>query len=1145
MQDIYKYLKNLGGNFSAIFNNSRRKTNSVAFGVVSGAKVNLLSSFDNFVLCIMADSISALKLVEDLKLYGKKALYITSKEEVLVYNKTFSKDVTFERLSALYETVMGNADIAVITVESLIRRFPPADRFTEAIINIEVNKNYDLNVLIKRLVFAGYKRETAVESKGQFSLRGDILDIFPINSENPIRIDFFDNLAEKIKLFETDTGKSFDSLSSIDIAPATDIFIYDDEIPQLISKIKKSVQGLKLKPDYMQRINDITTDVISRLESGSREYSLNFILPFISGDSSFKQYLNENAVIAFDESKLLSDKTRLIYSEHDTRCENLLACGEILPESIFQYALQDELFSQFEDFSKISFNILNTKNSIFKEENVYNIKTSSVAKYSLNFEELCKDIRNWLFGGYKVILCCKSEDGVKELTENFLTVGLIVSEDIKENKKAVVLPLGIAEGFIYHEGKFVLIGFYDIWAKSRSRSIKRKKKDIFLTPEIGDYIVHEVHGIGKCKGIQKLDTGFTSKDYIVIEYRDGDVLYVPCDQMDLIAKYAGSDTLPKLNKLGGKEFEKIKQKVKNYIKEMAFDLKKLYAEREERVGFAFSPDSPMQKDFEDAFEYEETDDQIKSIAEIKKDMESPKVMDRLLCGDVGYGKTEVALRAAFKAVVDSKQTAMLAPTTILTQQHYNLCIKRFKGCGVRIDVLNRFKNPAEQAEIINRLKNGKIDIIIGTQRLLSKDIEFKDLGLLIVDEEQRFGVEDKEKIKNINSKVDVLTLTATPIPRTLHMSLSGIRDISVLDTPPRERLPVQTYVLEYSEGLVQDAISRELSRGGQVFILYNRVESIESFAYKITRLVPNAKVITAHGQMNEDNLESAIENFYNGSADVLICTTIIENGIDIPNTNTLIVYEADRLGLSQLYQLRGRVGRGNRLAHVYFTYIPEKVLTENAYKRLKAIMEFTEFGSGFKIAMRDLEIRGAGNVLGKQQHGHMENVGYDMYLRLLKQSVDEIGGNTGISEHIECDVLVDAYVPEKYVEDNNQRMKVYQRIAALEEISEKQEIIDELIDIYGVPPQPVINLIDISVLKILAGMINATGITIKPAEAGITLKDMNVLKNQGTIDAMEKFKEICILSFSDKPVIVFKTKNMQSVKILNNMINFCASASKL
>ena len=1135
MQQIINRLKNLGDLQSLC---SRSLKDTAAIGVASGAKTNIISSYKGFVLIVTNDTVSASKLYEDLTAYGKKVVIVSSKEEVLLYNRAFSREETFKRLSALYSIISGQCDTAIITADSLCRRFPPQDKFLRAGLVIEKNKDYNIQSVVKQLILCGYSREAVVESKGQFAMRGDIFDIFPVNCDNPVRIDFFDTLAESIKYFDTESGKSYEKLEKIDIAPATDILLDDNEIPLTLNKIKQSRDGIKVSGEHKKRSYDICADIISRIENGDREYSLNFILPFLEGESNLRQYLPPNSAIIFDDSKLLSDKLILLYKEHESRYRQLLSYGEILPESYFQYADKDKVFSQFEGLFQITFNALNTE-PFYKAEYL-NIKTSPVTKYSLNFNELRTDISNWLYNGYKVFICCKDDEGIKELKEELYSGGTEISEDINETKLAVALPIGITEGFISHSNKFVLIGYFDIFIKKSKKTLKRKKKDVFLSPEIGDHIVHDLHGIGICKGIQNLKAGTIAKDYIVIEYNGGDILYVPCDQMDLIAKYSGSDTMPKLNKLGGREFEKIKNKVKRQIKEMAFDLKNLYAERESRRGYAFSADSPMQKDFEEAFPYDETEDQLKAAAEIKSDMENPRIMDRLLCGDVGYGKTEVSLRAAFKAVIDGKQVAMLAPTTILTQQHYNLCVTRFAGFGINIEVLNRFKTKSEQDDTLLRLKEGKIDIIIGTHRLLSKDVQFKDLGLLIVDEEQRFGVEAKENIKNINKQTDVLTLSATPIPRTLHMSLSGIRDISVLDTPPRERLPVQTYVLEYSEGLISDAVNRELARGGQVFILYNRVDSIEGFAAKVKRVAPSARVITAHGQMKEDNLENAVISFYNGNADVLVCTTIIENGIDIPNVNTLIVCEADRLGLSQLYQLRGRVGRGNRLAHVYFTYVPEKVLTENAYKRLKAIMEYTEFGSGFKIAMRDLEIRGAGNVLGKQQHGHIENVGYDMYLRLLKAAMSD--GSEEQQGEITVEIAVDSYVPEKYIEDNAQRMRVYQKISSMEE-GEKEELINEIKDIYGEIPQPVLNLIDIRLIKIFAAKANTEAVIIKPKNAKIVLKDMDALKNTRLLDAVEKHSDICSLSFAEKPEIQFAGK-YNSVKMLKIITNFLSIAVK-
>jgi transcription-repair coupling factor (superfamily II helicase) len=1136
------WIKNLGGGFTAAEAHSRRILHSAAFGLAEGAKINVTASCPSFFCAVVPDGIAAEKTAEALRSYGRRAVVVPSKEEVLIYNKAYSQAATFGRLNALFDIVCGNAEGAVLTADGMAGLFPDAARLRAAVLAVDKGRAYDIGALLSSLVSAGYTREAQAESKGQFSLRGDILDIFPINHEYPARIDFFGDTAEEIKLYDPETGKSFQSLSGVLAAPATDVFLTREEAAEVCGRVRESSGRLKLSGDARRKADSVAADIAERLAGGSRDYSLGFVLPFTAGRKDFAQYLPRGAVVFLDDPKLLSDRIALLYTEHETRCGHLLEYGEILPESYNQFQPAEQLFSPFAGVSTVTFHALSSREELLPAGQEYRVRTTAAPKYNLNFGNLQTDIRNWLYGGYRVAVCCGPE-GKRELKDSLLSLGTEVSFDPADlGKLPVALEAAVETGFVYHEGKFVLIGCLDVWPRSRGRSLRRRKKDVFLTPEIGDYIVHEVHGIGICEGIVNLKTGAAAKDYIVLTYRDGDKLYVPCDQVELIAKYAGSDTLPKLNKLGGKEFERVKARVKNHIREMAFDLKKLYAEREDRKGFAFSPDTPLQAEFENAFEYDETEDQLTSAAEIKKDMESGRVMDRLLCGDVGYGKTEVALRAVFKAVMDGKQAAFLAPTTILSRQHHALCEKRLGAFGVRVDVLNRFKTAAEQKETLERLKTGQIDVIVGTHRLFGKDVAFRDLGLLIVDEEQRFGVEDKERIKSINRKVDVLTLSATPIPRTLHMSLSGIRDISVLDTPPRERLPVQTYVLEYGEGLIQDAVSRELARGGQVFILYNRVEGIERFAYKVSRLAGNARVITAHGQMTEENLERAVDRFYTGEADVLICTTIIENGIDIPNCNTLIVYEADRLGLSQLYQLRGRVGRGNRLAHVYFTYVPEKVLTESAYKRLKAIMEFTEFGSGFKIAMRDLEIRGAGSVMGRQQHGHMENVGYDMYLRLLQASLEELGTAAPPEKKAECDVAADAYIPEKYVEEDGQRLALYRRIAGLAGEDEKYALLSELKDVYGEPPQPVKNLIDIAALRLLSGRLGAESVTIKPQGSRMAFKDMETLNSYRIMDALELYKDVCVLSVAEKPVILFKSRNAPAEKILRMMTDFAAEA---
>ena len=682
-----------------------------------------------------------------------------------------------------------------------------------------------------------------------------------------------------------------------------------------------------------------------------------------------------------------------------------------------------------------------------------------------------------------------------------------------------IVPTQLGNGFILHGEKLVVLGTSDLFVSAipKNKLIKRRK-DTFSAPEIGDFAVHEIHGIGLIRGTERISTLEGTKDYIAIEYAGGDFLYVPTEQMDKLTKYLGGDKSPHLNKIGGTEFDKIKQRVRESISRMTINLKKLYKDRATKKGFAFSPDSEFTKEFEDSFEFDLTEDQAQSALEIKRDMESDKIMDRLLMGDVGFGKTEVALRAAFKAVMDLKQVAIMCPTTILSEQHFRTATARFKDFGVKIALLNRFVSPKKIKQYVEGIKDGTYSIIIGTHRILGKDVEFKDLGLLILDEEQAFGVEAKEKLRSIKNSVDTLTMTATPIPRTLHMSLSGIRDMSLINTPPVKRVPVQTYVLEESDALIKDAVLKELARGGQTFILYNRVETIDSFYRHIAQLLPEAKIVIGHGQMKKEQLENNVMAFFRGEYNVLICTTIIENGIDLPNANTLIVIDADNFGLFTLYQLKGRVGRSDRIAHAYFTFKPNKVLTDVAYKRLSTLTEHTQLGSGYKIAMRDLEIRGAGNVLGKEQHGHMDKIGYELYSKLLREQLGEVTKDY----QTELDVRLDAFIPNEYISVSTSRMDAYKNIAEISSEADKQNIIKQLTTLYGKIPHQVSNLISIAELKYLCQKAEVIKVEISKQKAQLILKDINTLKNCGISDGLVKYKLVATLSFGTNPMVTIQ-----------------------
>lgn len=764
----------------------------------------------------------------------------------------------------------------------------------------------------------------------------------------------------------------------------------------------------------------------------------------------------------------------------------------------------------------------------------YNFKSAPVGDYLNSFPELYSDISAWLANKYRIILFCGDGGKASRMREALAEKGIYAHElpvKYKYLDGVTVIEDRIEKGLILHEDKLVIVGTGNMYTKSAvEKRVKRRRGDVFAAPEAGDYAVHEIHGIGRIRGTEKIESSEGTKEYIAVEYAGGDVLYVPVEQTDTLTKYTGGT--PKLSKIGGQEFARVKERVKESLKKLAFDLKALYAERRGKVGFAFPENKELMDEFAAAFPYNETPDQLTSINEVLSDMASGKVMDRLLCGDVGFGKTEVAFRAVYMCVLGGKQAVLMCPSTILCEQHYNNAKERFKDFGVNVEVINRFKTPREQEDILSRLASGKIDFLIGTHRLLSKDVKFHDLGLLVLDEEQRFGVEHKEKLKTLKKQVDCLTMTATPIPRTLHMSLTGIRDISMIETPPESRLPVQTYVVEESEVLIRDACIRELSRGGQIFVLYNRVETIYNFATKLKGILPEAVVTVAHGRMEKSALEKSVFDFYDGKSNVLVTTTIIENGIDLPNANTIIVIDADRLGVSQLYQLRGRVGRGSRMAHAYFTYKPQKVMTEEASKRLEAIMECTRLGSGFKLAMRDLQIRGAGNVLGAEQHGHMDKVGYELYSKLLKEEI------TGEEQTVaELEINAPSFIPDYYIEAGSVRMDTYKQIAEIRSIDDFKRVSVSLEEAYGKIPAETFNLLIIAVLKCYSARFAVRKIVVNSKRAGLEFSSVSAINDAGLSKALQKYRGSVSLSMVSAPAIEFPVDKNPAIT-MRGMIKF-------
>ncbi len=1101
---------------------------TAVFGVNFPEKSRIISGLDSPVLMIVKDMQTAKSYVEQLSgMTDKEVVYLPPKDDLLLYKNTFNKDSLYKRLTSLYK-IKNGAQIVVTVFEALMQLFPTDIKGFE----IVVGNDYDTYFIIEKLIEYNYVRVDFCEKSGEFSVRGDILEIFPINENTVYRIDFFGDTVEKIR---TENGNIVEKL---EIVMASDLLIDPQEVDDIKEKLRLAYKeyGSLI---YKDNAKNLYYKIIDKLESDLNNDSLEYVMPLIKNAThNFFDIISKDSIIVFDECKNTYDTLIYKEKEHLDRVKSLLATGDGLSFIKEQFSSSEFILKELKGKRQLAVQTLSTIVPIFNPLKTFNITSSPLSRYHLKPSELFVDASNWNLTGYTVLICAYDTQGAEALYYDLNARGINATflKEITDSISGVcVVKHRLKKGFIQHDTKLVVIGNDDISSrKPIEKTIKKRRGDLFSAPTVGDFAVHEQFGIGLIKGVKKITTVEGIKEYVELEYAKGDRLYVSTDQMDKLSKYLGGSESPSLSKIGGGEFERIKERVRNAISKMTINLKNLYKERRTKKGYIFSEDNVFIKEFENAFEFEETEDQLISIKEIKEDMESDKVMDRLLCGDVGFGKTEVALRACFKAILDGKQVAFIAPTTILTQQHFMTATSRFDGLGIRIAVLNRFKTPLQQKEILNKLKDGEIDLVIGTHRLFSKDVVFKDLGLLVIDEEQRFGVEHKERLKVLKENVDTLTLTATPIPRTLHLSLSGIRDISTINTPPKQRIPVQTVVTELTDSLIKDAINRELSRDGQVFILYNRVETIYSFAEKVKNLVPEAKIIVAHGQMPEKTLENSISSFYKGEGNVLIATTIIENGIDMPRANTLIVEGSDKMGLSTLYQLKGRVGRGNLMAYAYFTYPQNSVLTDASYKRLSALMEFTEMGSGYKIAMRDLEIRGAGNVLGKEQHGHMDKIGYELYSKLLKEQLNE----RTLNQEIELDVKADAYIPDDYISSEKAKMETYKQIAEIKSDIDKERVVSSLISSFGKIPKTVSTLIDIATMKFLCESVEGIKVRVALKVAKLYLKNLDSLKDGKITKKLPMYKGQVTLSFEEVPVLTFTTLNGLPEEEIRLIIDF-------
>ena len=1093
------------------------------------------------ILVITYNEIQAQKILKDIKYFTDKVYYLPKKEIVTYDYVAESKDLPYERIETLNKMQEMRTGVVITTIEAVLQKMISKKALYKNTLNFKVGDSENLETIKQKLVELGYVRCDLIEGRGQFSVRGGIVDI-SVNEKEGVRLEFWGDEIDSIRYFNVVSQRSTENIDKITIYPAHE-YILESNIEDVITNIRNTIYSEKLQETIEQDIELIKAgNYISKIDR--------YLNSFYTEQDTILDYITDKYLVFLDEQSKIEQRTINVNKDSQNIIQLLIDKEKIIPEALKNICN----FNQFEDK-------LNDKQIIYVEKLdnevkiqaekykwIYKERNFSKSEIEILFKELLKAQEE----KKRIYILAETKEKAKKICSllnekeiiNKYEENLNQTIIVKNTESLVTVSVGkLSSGFeCFDTNQLVITSQELIEGEKRktykSSAFKEGEKVVYADLKIGDYVVHKNYGIGIFIGVNTITADGTTKDYIKLKYYGDDVLYVPTNQLDSVRKYVGGDEGGlKVNKLGTKEWLNTKAKVKKNLRQVAKELIELYAKREKSKGYAFPADTPWQTQFEDSFPYQETDDQLRCIDEVKKDMENLKPMDRLLCGDVGYGKTEVAIRAAFKAVMGGKQVAYLAPTTVLAEQQYKEFKERMTNFGIRVEVLNRFKTKKQQTEIINKLKLGEVDIVVGTHRILSKDVEFKDLGLLIIDEEHRFGVKDKEKIKQYKATIDVLTMTATPIPRTLHMSIVGVRDMSVIYEPPYNRKPVQTYVLEYDQEVIKEAITRELERNGQVFYLFNNVERIIQKADEISNLVPEAKVVYAHGQMTGHEIENIMEEFIEGKTNVLVCTTILESGIDIPNANTIIVENADRMGLAQLYQIRGRVGRSDRQGYAYITYKRDKLLSEIADKRLKAIKEFTEFGSGFKIAMRDLEIRGAGSLLGEIQSGHLEQVGYDTYCNLLDEVVKEMQGEE-VKPEIDVQIDLDAtcYIPDEYISDSSQKIEIYQDIALCKNEEDIQNVIDEMIDRFGNMPSEIENLIEIARIKILCKKLNISKVQGKRSFAVFTfeLGEFNIDVNELAKNYRNRIK----FSQGLKPQITYVLQNATGMKMLKEVEEF-------
>lgn len=1123
------------GNLNKLIDSIPYKQISV-FGCGLNERLAIVDSLDSFIVYIVENIDTAIKINAELENQGKNSRIYSPD-----FNYSSSTIYSYSKINTLLnELIFGDINALVVPIGALTYKIPNKETF-EDYLHIEKDTEYSRTDLISKLHHLDYKQVEQIESIGEYRVFGDMLDIFPICHELPIRISFFDDEVEDIYAINFEYNK-VNTYQKIDIL--NNCFAKNIDFEKLNTEVKNALTKAKDNVNIDALNNILNATSMGRINPFLHVYSSN-----ISG--SIFDYLPKDYTIVIDDAKLIYDTLDSNIKENKEYIDENISSGTMINshKDIF-YSMNDICNNIKNHDSVIAFQMLTQANRFFNPQMVFSLKSIPVGNYVNKSAVLVNDVSSFLATKNTVILCVKSKDNI-EYFEKILNANRISFVETNTVRNIIlntvnIIPITYGISFGFRDENFVVIGSNSLFGEKINIPTKRTKqtKVLDFVPEINDYVVHETHGVGKYVGIENLHVNNTQKDYLVIEYKNNDRLYLPVEYTNRLTKYVGGEDSPKLNKLGGVEFANIKSKVKSSLKELAFSLVELYQKRDSSKGFIYKREEELETAFKESFPYQETPDQEKAIADIDNDMEKGKVMDRLICGDVGYGKTEVAIRAIFKTVIHGKQCMFMCPTTVLSQQHYNTCLSRLQDFGIKVEVLNRFKTKAQVSDILDRLSKGEIDVLCGTHRLLSKDVVFKDLGLLVLDEEQKFGVGDKEKIKNIKSNINVLTLSATPIPRTLHMSMVGIRDISVISTPPESRLNVATTVTEYSDELLKNAITNELNRGGQTLVIYNRVEDIYAISSHIRDMFDGEVIVdVAHGQMGQEVLENAIYNLYNGKTQVLVATTLIENGVDLPNANTLFVLDADKLGLSQLYQLKGRVGRNNIQAYAYFTYMADKILNSDSYKRLEAIVEYSDMGSGYKIAMRDLEIRGAGNVLGPEQHGHMVKVGYAMYMALLNQAINEVKGESTkeLIEKIDTkiDVNIPAYMPEDYISDTNQKTTIYSEISNIGSSTDLINLVSKLKEEYVDIPYPLINLMKVALIKNICTKLNVENMKINSTKATMQFRDNKDVLTDKVSDALNVYSMYTVLNLSNLPIIEFDTKSQGDVlDIIIEFLNY-------